>query len=98
MQFFIDFNGKKIACFDIGKQVVYLDTFQECNGHSRRKNSGLGGETVGYWSTDAYEFTDSKAVCDGKFLDLVLDEANQSKLTNELIKTWLSQLKEEFGL
>lgn len=52
-------------------------------GILEKKVSELGGETVGYWSTDGYEFTDSKAVRDGKFAGLALDEDNQSELTNE---------------
>lgn len=62
------------------------------------KISELGGTTVGYWSTDGYEFTDSKALRDGKFVGLALDEANQSDLTQERIKAWVAQLKQEFGL
>lgn len=34
----------------------------------------LGGTTVDCWPTDGYEFTDSKAVRDGKFVGLALDE------------------------
>ncbi len=58
------------------------------------KISELGGTTVGYWSTDGYEFTDSKALRDGKFVGLALDEANQSDLTQERIKAWVAQLKQ----
>ncbi len=67
-------------------------------GILEEKISELGGETVGYWSTDGYEFTDSKAVRDGKFVGLALDEDNQSQLTNERIKAWVSQLKQKFDL
>ena len=62
------------------------------------KISDLGGETVGYWSTDGYEFTESKAIRDGKLVGLALDEDNQSDLTEERIKTWVAQLKQEFGV
>ena len=62
------------------------------------KISELGGTTVGYWSTDGYEFTESKAIRDGKLVGLALDEDNQSDLTEERIKTWVAQLKQEFGV
>lgn len=65
-------------------------------GILEEKVSELGGETVGYWSTDGYEFTDSKALRDGKFVGLALDEDNQSELTNERIKAWVFQLQQEF--
>lgn len=94
----IDFSGKKVAYFGEGDQVGYPDTFQDAMGILEEKVSELGGETVGYWSTDGYEFTDSKALRDGKFVGLALDEDNQSELTNERIKAWVSQLKQELAL
>jgi flavodoxin I len=92
----IDFSGKKVAYFGEGDQVGYPDTFQDAMGILEEKVSELGGETVGYWSTDGYEFTDSKALRDGKFVGLALDEDNQSELTNERIKAWVFQLQQEF--
>ena len=92
----IDFSGKKVAYFGEGDQVGYPDTFQDAMGIIEEKVSELGGETVGYWSTDGYEFTNSKAVRDGKFVGLALDEDNQSQLTNERIKAWVFQLQQEF--
>jgi flavodoxin I len=94
----IDFSGKKVAYFGEGDQIGYPDTFQDAMGMLEEKISELGGETVGYWSTEGYEFSDSKALCDGKFVGLALDEDNQSELTEERIKTWVAQLKTEFGL
>lgn len=94
----IDFNGKKVAYFGPGEQTGYPDTFQDAIGILEEKISELGGKTVGYWSTDGYEFTDSKALRNGKFVGLALDEDNQSDLTGERIKAWVAQLKQEFGL
>lgn len=62
------------------------------------KISELGGKTVGYWSTDGYEFNESQAVRNGKFVGLALDEDNQADLTDERISDWVTQLKDEFGL
>jgi len=67
-------------------------------GMLEEKISELGGETVGYWSTEGYDFSDSKALRDDKFVGLALDEDNQSELTEERIKAWVAQLKPEFGL
>lgn len=93
----IDFTGKKVAYFGAGDQVGYPDTFQDAIGILEEKISELGGETVGYWSTEGYEFSDSKALRDGKFIGLALDEDNQSDLTEKRIKTWVAQLKQEFS-
>ncbi|WP_250126545.1 flavodoxin FldA [Chroococcidiopsis sp. CCMEE 29] len=94
----IDFTGKKVAYFGEGDSVGYPDTFQDAMGMLEEKISELGGETVGYWSTESYNFNESKALRDGKFVGLALDEDNQSDLTQERIKTWVAQLKQEFGL
>ncbi|PHJ57636.1 flavodoxin FldA [Nostoc linckia z18] len=94
----IDFTGKKVAYFGTGDQVGYPDTFQDALGILEEKISENGAETVGYWPTEGYEFSESKAVRDGKFVGLALDEDNQSDLTEERIKAWVTQLKPEFGL
>ncbi|MDM9383592.1 flavodoxin FldA [Chlorogloeopsis sp. ULAP01] len=94
----IDFSGKKVAYFGPGDQVGYPDTFEDALGILEEKISEQGGTTVGYWPTDGYEFNESKAVRDGKFVGLALDEDNQSDLTEERIKAWVAQLKKEFGL
>lgn len=93
----IDFGGKKVAYFGEGDQVGYSDTFQDAMGMLEEKISEQGGETVGYWSTEGYEFNESKALRGDKLVGLALDEDNQSDLTEERIKTWVAQLKQEFA-
>jgi flavodoxin I len=92
----IDFSGKKVAYFGTGDQVGYADNFMDALGILEEKISEQGGTTVGYWSTDGYEFSESKAVKNGKFVGLAIDEDNQSELTDERIKTWVAQMKKEF--
>jgi flavodoxin I len=94
----IDFNGKKVAYFGTGDQVGYADNFQDAMGILEEKISGLGGQTVGQWSTDGYDHQASKAEKNGMFVGLALDEDNQSELTDERITTWITQLKQAFGL
>lgn len=94
----VDFSGKKVAYFGAGDQVGYADNFQDAMGILEEKISGLGGITVGYWSTEGYEFNESKAVQDGKFVGLAIDEDNQSDLTNDRISAWVTQLKQAFGV
>jgi flavodoxin I len=94
----IDFSGKKIAYFGTGDQIGYPENFQDAMGTLEEKISELGGKTVGYWATDGYDFEDSKAVKNGKFVGLALDEDNQSELTDKRIKQWVTQLKTEFGI
>ncbi|WP_017295388.1 flavodoxin FldA [Geminocystis herdmanii] len=94
----IDFTGKKIAYFGAGDQISYCDNFQDAMGILEEKISSLGGKTVGYWSTDNYDFNESKAVRNGKFVGLAIDEDNQSDLTESRIKSWVAQIKNEFSL
>jgi flavodoxin I len=94
----IDFSGKKVAYFGPGDQIGYSDNFQDAMGILEEKISQQGGTTVGYWPIDGYDFNESRAVKNGKFVGLALDEDNQSELTEERIKTWVAQLKNEFGI
>ncbi|WP_414545635.1 flavodoxin FldA [Nostoc sp. CCY0012] len=93
-----DFSGKTVAYFGTGDQIGYADNFQDAIGILEEKITELGGKTVGYWSKDGYDFSDSKALRNGKFCGLALDDDNQSDLTDDRIKSWVAQLKTEFGL
>jgi len=94
----IDFSGKKVAYFGCGDQVGYADNFQDAIGILEEMITSLGGKTVGYWSTEGYEFNASKALRGDRFVGLALDEDNQPELTAKRIQTWTQQLKAEFGL
>ncbi|MGD2180434.1 flavodoxin FldA [Lusitaniella coriacea] len=94
----VDFSGRKVAYFGAGDQIGYADNFQDAMGILEKKISALGGQTVGYWSTDGYDFSESQAIRDGKFVGLAIDEDNQSELTDERIESWVAQLKQEFGV
>jgi flavodoxin I len=94
----IDFSAKKVAYFGTGDQIGYSDNFQDALGILEEKIASLGGKTVGYWPTEGYDFNESKALKNGKFVGLALDEDNQSDLTEQRIKTWVTQLKSEFGV
>ncbi|MDA0672923.1 MAG: flavodoxin FldA [Cyanobacteria bacterium] len=94
----VDFTGKKVAYFGAGDQVGYADNFQDAMGILEEKISSLGGKTVGYWSTQGYDFNESRAVRNDQFVGLAIDEDNQSDLTDSRVATWVAQLKMEFGL
>lgn len=94
----VDFNGKTVAYFGTGDQIGYADNFQDAMGILEEKIAGLGGKTVGYWSADGYDHSESKAIRNGKFCGLALDDDNESDKTEERIQTWCTQLKSEMGL
>ncbi|MEO1067648.1 MAG: flavodoxin FldA [Cyanobacteria bacterium J06638_6] len=94
----IDFDDKQVAYFGAGDQVGYADNFQDAMGILAEKITDLGATTVGQWPTDGYDFSGSKAVQNGKFIGLALDEDNQPELTSDRIKAWVAQLKSAFGV
>jgi flavodoxin I len=94
----VDFSGKKVAYFGCGDQVGYSDNFMDAAGILEEKISERGGQTIGYWPTEGYDFTESKAVRDEGFVGLAIDEDNQPELTKPRVQEWTSMLKAEFGL
>ena len=94
----VDYSGKKVAYLGLGDADGYPDTFIDAPGIIHERIQDSGAEFVGAWPTDGYDFEESKGIVDGKFLGLVIDEDNQSELTDERVATWVTQLKGEFGM
>lgn len=86
------FNGQKIALFGLGDQESYPDTFADALGILYDELKNLGFESLGKWPVDGYEYLNSLAVRDGKFVGLVLDERNQPELTEERVVLWLKSI------
>lgn len=86
-------SGKTVAVFGCGDSASFPDSF--CGAMADLYNAALsaGATTVGEVATDGYDFSDSAAVQDGKFLGLALDDINESDKTEERIDAWLEQLK-----
>ena len=92
----LDFSEKKIALFGHGDAMGYPDTYQDAIGILAEKFRELGAKIVGLTSVAGYDFEESKAVEDGKFLGLCLDNDNEEDLTEPRITSWVSQLATEF--
>jgi len=93
------FEGKTVAFFGPGDQLGYPDNFQDAMGMLREMFISLGAKAnIGHWPVDEYNFDASKAVVGGKFVGLPIDEENQSDLTEDRIKGWCAQLKQELAL
>lgn len=89
----INLSGKKIALIGVGDQVAFSSTFVDGIKDIYDVVKENGGEIVGETSIDGYTYDDSRAEKDGMFVGLVIDEVNQSNLTEERIEQWLSKLK-----
>jgi flavodoxin I len=94
----VDFTEKTVAFFGLGDQYGYADTFVDAMGMLYENVKGKGARIAGMFPTDEYEHESSKAVVDGQFVGLALDDDNQSDMTENRIKTWVEQLKRELKL
>ncbi|WP_027326690.1 flavodoxin [Helicobacter pametensis] len=90
-----DFASKVVALVGVGDQDTYSDTF--CDSlyflYEKTKQAKIIGQT----EVEGYEFSDSKALVDGKFIGLALDEDNQDDLTDERIQKWVEMIKPLFA-
>ena len=86
-------QGKTVAVFGCGDSESYSDTF--CGGMAELYNAAkdAGATMMGEVATDGYNFDDSEAVVDGKFVGLALDEVNEDDKTNSRIEAWVEELK-----
>lgn len=86
-------QGKAVAVFGCGDSESYSDTF--CGGMAELYNAAkdAGTTMMGEVATDGYNFDDSEAVVDGKFVGLALDEVNEDDKTDSRIEAWVEELK-----
>lgn len=91
-----DFSGKTVAFFGTGDQDTYADTFLDGMGILYEKIIDTHVNLVGGWPVDGYSYTDSKAVIDGEFVGLAIDDDNQQHLTKKRIDEWTEILTDQF--
>ncbi|MDR2635837.1 MAG: flavodoxin [Campylobacteraceae bacterium] len=93
----LEFEGKTVAFFGLGDQEGYGGEF--CNGLRilYELAQGKGAKIVGNKnSTEGYSFEESRAVVDGQFIGLIVDEDNQSDLTSSRVEKWVESIKSAF--
>jgi len=92
----INLSGKTVALFGLGDQEGYGDTYLDAMGEMYEKVIKMGANVIGSFDIDSdYDYENSKAVLNGKFVGLALDEDNQSELSDKRIKTWINQIKDK---
>lgn len=89
----LDFSNKTVALFGLGDQESYSDEFSSALGTIYEQVNSAGANVVGFTSTEGYYHDGSKAQIDDKFVGLILDEDNQSDLTDERIENWINEIK-----
>jgi flavodoxin I len=95
----IDLAGTRVAVFGLGDVGAYPDTYQDALGilYGKLLERGASGG-VGFWPTEGYDHFESKAIVDGAFCGLCLDEETEPELSDERIDRWCAQLEQELGL
>lgn len=92
-----DLTGKTIALFGLGDSSSYPDTFVDGMGAIYDAIKNKACTIVKVINTTEYNFSDSKAIVDGNFVGLPLDEDNESNLTNTRIDKWIEEIKQFFN-
>lgn len=87
-----DLKGKTIALFGCGDAESYGDTFVGGIGELYNAIKDSGAQFIGVVSTDGYNFSDSDAVVDGKFIGLPLDDVNEDDKTDGRIDAWIAAI------
>ncbi|QKF65275.1 flavodoxin FldA [Campylobacter corcagiensis] len=93
----LNLSGKTVALFGLGDSLSYSDSFCDGMGILYENFKKAGANIVGEVSTDGYEFDESRAVVNGKFVGLVLDYDNESEKSEDRISNWVSQIKKYFN-
>jgi flavodoxin I len=92
----MDLKGKTCAVFGLGDQVSYSFKFVDDIGVIAENLIEAGAKLVGMVDPDGYNFDDSQAFKNKKFLGLPIDEDNEPEKTPERISKWVAVLKTEF--
>ncbi len=91
----LNLQGKKVALFGTGDQNGYPDTFVDGIGILYDAFVSAGATVVGMWPTEGYEHSSSRAVRNGTFVGLALDDDNQPGMTEERVRAWVALVKPE---
>lgn len=91
----ISLNGRKVAIVGLGDHLTYPNNFADGMGDLSDIIVEIGGVLIGKTMTADYIFNDSRAVRDGLFVGLPLDEDFEKEKTEARIDKWYSILKPE---
>ena len=85
-------KGKTFALFGLGDQKNYPENFGDAIGIMAEVIEEAGGKIIGETEVEGYSFENSKALRNGKFIALLLDQDNHARLSAKRIKEWTSKI------
>ncbi len=94
----VNYSGKTVAIFGLGDHITYSGYFVNAMGVLAKELMKNGANIVGQVDPSGYEFDESEAVIDGKFIGLPIDEDFEPELTDERVANWVKSIKPAFGL
>ena len=89
----LNLKGKTFAIYGLGDQQGYPENFGDAIGIMAEIIEECGGTVVGSTSTVGYTYESSRALRDGQFVGLVIDQENQARLTKSRIKDWVTDIR-----
>ncbi len=93
----INWSNKTVAIYGLGDHINYPEHFVDAIGWLYEKLKPLNANIVGLCSSDDYDFNESEAIIDGKFVGLPLDEDYESEKTEKRLAKWINILQKENG-
>lgn len=91
-----EIGEKTVALFGLGDQIRYGNHFVDAMGDLYSLMVKKSVKVIGSVDPEGYQFTDSKALINGVFVGLPIDEDFESELTSKRINSWVGILKTEF--
>lgn len=89
----LDLKGKTVALFGCGDSVSFGGSFCDALGVIYKELQRTGCTFTGEVAPSGYNFDNSEAMIDGKFVGLPIDEMNEQDKTDERINNWTEELK-----
>jgi len=88
-----DLTGKTVAIYGLGNQKGYANDFVSAMFELYAAFKQCGATMIGGHSIEGYKFKHSKAIVDGQFVGLALDQDNQKELTTDRLEAWLNTIQ-----
>ena len=89
----VNWSNKTVALIGLGDQVGYGELYQDSMGTLHDMLEKQGATFIGYTSTEGHKHKKSKAIRDGMFCGLAIDEDCQSNLTEERLNSWIEEIR-----
>jgi flavodoxin, long chain len=89
----LELSNTTIFLFGLGDSGSYPDTFVDGMGELYEFFTSKGCRVLGAVDTKGYNFDDSRAFVDGKFVGLALDADNEDNLTEQRILQWIEAIR-----